>query len=308
MSTSRTTANRYRTPGVLEPIQLLDWLELSGTTAAAAQALGVSQPTVSRRSRRLIQELSLQSRRPKPLEALRYRETTCLRLLRRASQWHRLEAGSWRLGASPWQLPVLRSMPSWAAAPLRFRHPLAWRELLEAHAIDGALISGLDLQQALPDGLDITPDPALTPIRLWQGCLLHPLPQQRLGLLLPPDQPEPPPSWETVAVPPQQAAPGLASLVRQRQWHCLQAPQLCQEPQAWGSWLEHVRRPLLASMAWAEALKPHLGGWHWWPWPQSDGDQLWLLSLSEVWQEHQGLASLPALLASAIRRFDAWGE
>jgi hypothetical protein len=35
---------------------------------------------------------------------------------------------------------------------------------------------------------------------------------------------------------------------------------------------------------------------------------LWLLSLSEVWQEHQGLAALPALLASAIRRFDAWGE
>jgi hypothetical protein len=61
-------------------------------------------------------------------------------------------------------------------------------------------------------------------------------------------------------------------------------------------------------MAWAEALKPHLGGWHWWPWPQSEGDRLWLLSLGEVWQEHPGLASLPALLTGAIRRFDAWGE
>ncbi len=306
MSTARRTS--YSPPGVLQPIEVLDHLELSGSTTGAATSLKMSQPTVSRRSRILINDLALKPRPVKALQALRYGETPCLKLLRRASQWHRLEAGAWRLGASPWQLPVLRSMQGWAAVPLRFRHPLAWRELLQAHAIDGALISGLDLQLALPEAFETTSEPAVAPIRLWQDCLLHPLTPQRLGLLLPPDLAEPPPSWETVAVPLQQSAPGLASLVRQRQWLSLQAPRGCQEPMAWGQWLAQVQRPLLAPRVWAEALKPHLVGWHWWPWPDHEGDRLWLLGLGEVWQEHETLAGLPALLAAAIRRFDAWGE
>ncbi len=92
----------YRTPELLQPIQLLDLLELGGTTTAAAKALGLSQPTVSRRARHLVRDLDLKSNPDLHERALRYGGSSCLQLLRRACQAHRLEAGAWRVGSCPW--------------------------------------------------------------------------------------------------------------------------------------------------------------------------------------------------------------
>ena len=301
VSTTRYPAGRYRTPGVLEPIELLDLLELSGTTASAAQALGLSQPTVSRRSRRLIQELSLKGRRPKALEALRYSETTCLRLLRRASQWHRLEAGAWRLGASPWQQPLLHSLQPHGGLPLRFRHPRAWQELLRAHCLDGAVVSGLDLRELLPAGAAGQGfDPQGTTAVVWEGCLLQPLGPVPLGLLLPPGASIPLEPWCEVVVPAQQDAPGLASWVRQQQWRCLHAPSSYQRPAEWAGLLQQWRQPLVCPQGWAQLLLPSLDEWHWQTWPGEGSDQLWLLMLHGVWQDHPYLEPLVSRLAAAL--------
>jgi len=301
VSTTRHPASRYRTPGVLEPIELLDLLELSGTTASAAQALGLSQPTVSRRSRRLIQELNLKGQRPKALQALRFSETTCLRLLRRASQWHRLEASAWRLGGSPWQQPLLRNLHPHGGLALRFRHPRAWQELLHSHCLDGALVSGLDLRELLPAGADGQGfDPHGAAAEVWEGCRLQPLGPVPMGLLLPPGSTTPLELWHEVVVPAQQDAPGLASWVRQKQWRCLHAPRSCQRPGEWAVLLQQWRHPLVCPQGWAQLLMPSLAEWHWQALPAGGSDPLWLLMLDGVRKEHPHLEPLVAELAAAL--------
>ena len=51
---------RYETPALLADIELLDLLELSGSTVETAHLLNLSQPTVSRRRRQLGAELALE--------------------------------------------------------------------------------------------------------------------------------------------------------------------------------------------------------------------------------------------------------
>jgi len=205
------TLTRYRTPALLEPIQLLDYLEVCGTTSAVGQALGMSQPTVSRRARALEKDLGLQRRQQRRPQVLRYGETTCLRLLRQASQSHRLEAGIWRAGTSAWHQPVVEQLQPTQLVPPRFRHPLSWRQLVENHAIDGALISGLDLQLVEPQLFASSHGPIQ-----WGACMAVPIADWPLGLVQPPSPGDQPPRWAPVAVPGQQTAPGLAALVRKQ--------------------------------------------------------------------------------------------
>jgi hypothetical protein len=285
----------YRTPELLQPIQLLDLLELGGTTTAAAKALGLSQPTVSRRARHLVRDLNLKSN-PDPHErALRYGGSSCLQLLRRACQAHRLEAGAWRVGSCPWHQGLLQPLQPWTSVPGRFRHPRTWRELVAAHAIDAAVVSGLDLHLTLPelqqadrDGVD------------WNGCLLLPISRSPLGLLMPPHTRGSPQRWSEVAVPAQQFAPGLASVVRQQQWQCLHAAKSCHDAHAWSLWLHQHSRPVLATPAWAQHLKPHLPTWNWQPWPHEGSEQHWLLVLSRIWNEQPSLQALLGQVRSAM--------
>jgi DNA-binding transcriptional LysR family regulator len=218
---SRSTAP-YSTPRVLRPIELLDLLELSGTTTAVAEALGLSQPTVSRRTSHLVRDLGLRARTGLPRQTLRFADSSCLQHLRRACQAHRLEAGAWRIGSSPWQQSLLQPLQPWIAVPGRFRHPEAWRSLVASHALDGAVVSGLDLQLAMPE----QPISGEHPVA-WGHCLLVPISRSPLGLLTPPSAAESPERWGRVAVPAQPLAPGLASLVRQQQWQCLHAGASC---------------------------------------------------------------------------------
>jgi len=67
----------YRTPNALSDVRVLDLIELSGSTVRAAPLLNMSQPSVSRRRRRLAAELGLVS-----TSQLRQGDGACLRLLR----------------------------------------------------------------------------------------------------------------------------------------------------------------------------------------------------------------------------------
>ena len=309
LSTTRLPNGHYRTPGVLEPIELLDLLELTGTTSAAAEALGLSQPTVSRRSRRLVQDLSLKSRKPMALQALRYSETSCLRLLRRASQHHRLDAGSWRVGGSPWQQQLLPPKRASGDPPTRFRHPRAWQELLRAHCLDGALLHGLDLRELLPaapDGsaFEVGGRSALE----WDDCLLMPIGFTALGLLLPPGEADAAQPWREVLVPAQQDAPGLASWVRQQQCRSLYAPRQCHRQEDWAALLQGRQKPLLCSVDWAERMRPLLIGWAWQPWGRGAVDQTWLMVLNRVWEQHPQMEPLAEQLVAMAAGFDATAD
>jgi DNA-binding transcriptional LysR family regulator len=296
---------RYRTPALLEPIQLLDYLEVCGTTSAAAQALALSQPTVSRRARALEKDLGLQRRRQNKPEVLRYGDTTCLRLLRQASQSHRLEAGVWRAGTSVWHQPLVEQLQPTLVVPPLFRHPLSWRELVENHAIDGALISGLDLQLVEPQLFAGSQRPIQ-----WGACVAVPIATWPLGLVLPPSPESQPPRWAPVAVPGQQTAPGMAALVRQQQWRCLQAGPGCQALSSWLAWLEQEKVAALAAGPWAKALRTHLPYWRWQPLqPGPDGqparDQLWFLLHRLHWEQASLLHELAQQLIAAAAAFDA---
>jgi DNA-binding transcriptional LysR family regulator len=285
----------YVTPDLLQPIQALDLLELGGTTTAAAEALCLSQPTVSRRVRRLVLDLGLDARHRNHHQGLRYGESACLHLLRRACQAHRLEAGAWRVGSCPWHQGVLQPLQLWVSVPGRFRHPSAWRTLVCAHAIDAAVVSGLDLQLALPALQN-----ASSEVVDWEDCVLIPISRSPLGLLAPPDTRDSPERWSQVAVPAQQFAPGLASVVRQQQWQCLHAAKTCHDPPAWGLWLREHNRPALATPAWIKRLKPHIPAWGWHPWPHALSEQHWLLALRSVWNEQPALQVLLTQLRSAM--------
>ena len=280
----------YRTPELLQPIQLLDFLELGGTSTVAAKALGLSQPTVSRRTRHLVRDLGLSTNTNRQERALRYDSSPCLQLLRQACQVHRLEAGAWRVGSCPWQQGQLQSLQPWSSLPGQFRHPRTWRELVAAHAIDAAVVSGLDFGLSIPELQHAGGDGIA-----WEGFLLVPICRAELGLLMPPNSRGSPKRWSHVAVPAQQFTPGLASLVRQQQWQCLHASKTCHDPNAWGLWLRQHTQPALATRAWVERLQPHLPMWVWQPWPEESSEQYWLLVLQTSWQEQQPL--LEALLA-----------
>ncbi len=72
----------YRIPTVLRDLQLVDFLELTGSTTASAAQIGLSQPSVSRRYRALAAELGLQRLTDEPI-GKRYGHAPWLQLLRR---------------------------------------------------------------------------------------------------------------------------------------------------------------------------------------------------------------------------------
>lgn len=279
---------RYRVPNLLAGIDLVDLLELCGTTSATAAALGLSQPTVSRRYRMLARDLGLRRwGQAGPLPLL-YGDTICLRLLRQACQWHRLEAGLLRLAANPWHGGLLDGLPCDRRLPLRFRPPKAWQRLLEAGVIDAALLSGLDLELEEPTRKAETGE-----ARTWGMATLVPLAHWPLGLWLPPRAPQPPGRQDVVLLPPEAGAPGLTALARRRQWHRQHASPRCRSAAGWATWLLQEQRPGLASAGWARSLAPLLPDWQWWPLPDGEQEPIWLLLPTELKHQHQLLDDLP---------------
>lgn len=138
---------RYRVPELLQDIRLLDLLELSGTTVQASQLLNLSQPTVSRRYRTLAQDFGLE-RRPRQLQCCRYGASEAMRWLRMGCRAHRLEAGVARIGTDLFHQPLLTGMDWLLPVPTRFRTIQSWADLVREGVLDGALVSGLELQTA----------------------------------------------------------------------------------------------------------------------------------------------------------------
>jgi hypothetical protein len=138
-------AHRYRLPALLQDIRLLDLLELSGTTLAASHFVRLSQPTVSRRYRALAADFALVPNRRRQLGCC-YGSSTVMQQLRLGCRAHRLSAGVARFGSDVLLQPLLAGCGWLLPAPPRFRTVESWLELVSQGVLDGALISGLELQ------------------------------------------------------------------------------------------------------------------------------------------------------------------
>ena len=101
----------YIPPQLLRDLHLLDVLELTGTTHQAGQWLAVSQPTVSRRYRRLAADFGLKPSR-RGTKVCRFGSSVSLRHLRHGFRWHRFEAGVVGLASDPLHQGLLEGLES----------------------------------------------------------------------------------------------------------------------------------------------------------------------------------------------------
>jgi hypothetical protein len=138
-------AHRYRLPALLQDIRLLDLLELSGTTLAASCFMHLNQSSVSRRYRALAADFALVPNRRRQLGCC-YGTSTVMQQLRLVCRAHRLSAGVARFGSDVLLQPLLAGCGWLLPAPPRFRTVESWLELVRQGVLDGALVSGLELQ------------------------------------------------------------------------------------------------------------------------------------------------------------------
>ena len=144
---SLAQAHHYRLPELLHDIRLLDLLELCGTTVQTSRLLQLSQPTISRRYRLLSEDFGLVRDR-RQLWGCGYGTSAAMRLLRLGCRAHRLAAGVARIGSDLLHHPLLAGCPWLLPTPQRFRAAANWLELVRQGVLDGALISGLELEEA----------------------------------------------------------------------------------------------------------------------------------------------------------------
>ena len=130
----------YLIPSCLRDLVMVDMLELTGTTTAAAEQLGVSQSSVSRRYRSVAHDLDL-VHAPDAAIGLRYGNTTWLRTLRQGLNGHRLSRGVLRLGASAalWNHCKPQPWCHWVGLPPAVLK--AWPRLFEEELLDGVLLA-----------------------------------------------------------------------------------------------------------------------------------------------------------------------
>jgi hypothetical protein len=135
----------YLPPQLLRDLHLLDVLELTGTTHLAGQWLAVSQPTVSRRYRRLAADFGLKPSR-RGAKVCRFGSSVSLRQLRQGFRWHRFEAGVVGLASDPLHQGLLEGLPGRLPMPMRFRPANQWGQLVREAVVDAALVSSLELE------------------------------------------------------------------------------------------------------------------------------------------------------------------
>ncbi len=135
----------YIPPQLLRDLHLLDVLELTGTTHQAGQWLAVSQPTVSRRYRRLAADFGLKPSR-RGTKVCRFGSSVSLRHLRHGFRWHRFEAGVVGLASDPLHQGLLEGLPGRLPMPMRFRPASQWEHLVREAVVDAALVSSLELE------------------------------------------------------------------------------------------------------------------------------------------------------------------
>jgi hypothetical protein len=241
----------YRSPRLFADLNLLDLLELSGSGVRAAPLLNLSQPTVSRRQRKLQQDLGLRES-----TTLRQGDSACLRLLRRAAKRHRLEAGVWRMGGDGWCFDPGIGHEQVLPVPPRFAALQDWHALVEAHVLDGAVVSGYELRLAMPT---LSPQ-QMHPVR-WQSCIAVPLLQIPLLVLgtaerqfsgLPHAAVR---AWSTVLMPPLHTCGGLAMALRQQQLRPVHLSPEQHGCRPWLAALNNVAELALATPLWHHQLQ-----------------------------------------------------
>ena len=273
---SLAQAHHYRLPELLHDIRLLDLLELCGTTVQTSRHLQLSQPTISRRYRLLSEDFGLVRDR-RQLWGCGYGTSAAMRLLRLGCRAHRLASGVARLGSDLLHHPLLAGCPWLLPTPQRFRAAANWLELVRQGVLDGALISGLELEEA--EGLN------------HQELELLPLGELPLALAFCPKAPvlvgaAPGGRVAEVLVPDRGVAPGLRRLMRELGLPLRSGGNSLQTPDDWISRIQGSTLALVVADreadTWASLQR----------WPLGQGPRasrphcpVWL-ALPADWQEH----------------------
>jgi hypothetical protein len=236
------SAQHYRLPELLQDIRLLDLLELSGTTLHASGALSLSQPTVSRRYRALAKDFCLE-RDARQRGGCCFGTSATMRLLRLGCRAHRLAWGVARIGGDLLHQPLLTPFDWLLPSPPRFRAVEGWLELVRQGVLDGALISGLELNAAPP--LDITDLDLLPMGQLPMVLAVHPPAPLGAGS-----------DWPAVLVPHRGVAPGLQRALQKLGLRLQAVSSSRSTPQ---SWMQKLQSGSLAISANSAVLGPD--GW-----------------------------------------------
>jgi hypothetical protein len=258
---------------LLEDIRLLDLLELCGTTVRTSRLMQLSQPTISRRYRSLAADFGLVRDR-RQLWGCGYGTSASMRLLRLGCRAHRLAAGKARIGSDLLHHPLLAGCPWLLPTPQRFRAAAYWLELVRQGVLDGALISGLELEAAA--GLND------------QELELLPLGELPLALAFCPEAPGLVSGGQVseVLVPDRGVAPGLWRLLQELGLSLRSGGNSLQTP---NDWIGRIQGSALALVVadreadtWAALQRWPLGQG---PLASSPHSPVWLV-LPADWQQH----------------------
>jgi hypothetical protein len=281
---SLAQAHHYRLPELLHDIRLLDLLELCGTTVQTSRLLQLSQPTISRRYRILSEDFGLVRDR-RQLWGCGYGTSAAMRLLRLGCRAHRLAAGVARIGSDLLHHPLLAGCPWLLPTPQRFRAAANWLELVRQGVLDGALISGLELEEA--EGLNHQELELLPLGELPLALAFCPKAPVLVGAV--PGRPAPRGRVAEVLVPDRGVAPGLRRLLRELGLPLRSGGNSLQTPDDWVGRIQGSPLALVVADreadTWASLQR----------WPLGHGPQasrpnspVWL-ALPADWQEHRVL-------------------
>lgn len=267
-SPSLAQAHPYRLPKLLEDVRLLDLLELCGTTVRTSRLMQLSQPTISRRYRSLAADFGLVRDR-RQLWGCGYGTSASMRLLRLGCRTHRLAAGKARIGSDLLHHPLLAGCPWLLPTPQRFRAAAYWLELVRQGVLDGALISGLELEAAT--GLND------------QELELLPLGELPLALAFCPEAPGPASGGQMseVLVPDRGVAPGLWRLLQEQGLSLRSGGNSLQTP---NDWIGRIQGSALALVV-ADREADTWAALQRWPLASSPHSPVWLV-LPADWQQH----------------------
>jgi hypothetical protein len=265
---SLVQAPPYRLPKLLEDIRLLDLLELCGTTVRTSRLMQLSQPTISRRYRSLAADFGLVRDR-RQLWGCGYGTSASMRLLRLGCRAHRLAAGKARIGSDLLHHPLLAGCPWLLPTPQRFRAAAYWLELVRQGVLDGALISGLELEAAA--GLND------------QELELLPLGELPLALAFCPEAPGLVSGGQMseVLVPDRGVAPGLWRLLQELGLSLHSGGNSLQTP---NDWIGRIQGSTLALVV-ADREADTWAALQRWPLASSPHSPVWLV-LPADWQQH----------------------
>jgi DNA-binding transcriptional LysR family regulator len=287
---------------MLQALNVLDLLELTGSSVEAAEHLHLSQPTVSRRSRRIASDLGVELRQHSSPHSLRCGDGACLRLLRRAAKRHRLEAGVARIAADGWLAEALEGLEAVLPLPPRFRSIRQWHGLVRSHVVDGALVCGQELRQQIPD-LPAAEQAIHGPVA-WDGCVLIPLQPLQLSLVRARHQRAYRPGvprWNGVVLPPLPTCPVIATLVRQQQKRALHLRRGHNTPAIWAQSLAGNPVEALVSPGWRRQLEATGLVLEAVPTAQPLNAEVWLLVHRRDWSKHPELARLARQIRNQLQ-------